>query len=132
MRYLLDTNILSDLIKHPAGQAAARIRALAPGAICTSVIVAGELRYGATKKGSATLSQRVEQLLRAIPILDLDAACADVYGQLRTALEAQGQPIGANDLWIAAHALAANTTLVTHNTREFGRIDSLQIENWLD
>jgi len=132
MRYLLDTNILSDLIKNPAGQVAARVRQLVPNTVCTSVVVAGELRYGAAKKASANLSQRVEQLLRTIAVLALDETCTQAYGQVRAMLEKRGQPIGANDLWLVAHALAAGMTLVTHNVREFSRIDTLPIENWLD
>jgi len=131
VRYLLDTNILSDLIKNPTGRVAARVRALAPETICTSAVVAGELRYGATKKASAKLSQRVEQLLRTIPVLPLDDAATDAYGTLRTELEHRGQPIGANDLWIAAHALASHCTLVSHNAREFARVATLRVEDWL-
>jgi len=134
MGYMLDTNILSDLIKHPAGKVAQRLSAFdagTAGTVCTTIIVAGELRYGACKKASAALSQRIEQLLKVMPVLALDAACADAYGRVRAALEKKGLPIGANDLWIAAHALATNMTLVTHNEQEFGRVDGLKIENWL-
>jgi len=132
MRYLLDTNIVSDLIKNPSGKAAQRIRPLSPGAVCTTVIVAGELRYGAFKKASAPLSQRVNLLLREIPVLSMDAACAEAYGRIRADLEQRGLPIGANDLWIAAHALVLQLVLVTHNTQEFSRVGGLVVENWLD
>jgi len=132
MHYLLDTNIISDLIKNPDGKAAGQIRTLAPNMVCTSVIVAGELRYGAAKKASAKLSRRVEQLLGELPILPLDGDCADVYGRIRAGLERKGLPVGANDLWIAAHALAENMTLVTHNAQEFARIEKLKTEDWLN
>jgi len=131
MRYLLDTNILSDLIKSPRGRAAQRIRQLAANTIYTTIIVAGELQYGAIKKASAPLRQRVGAVLEAITILPLDAACAETYGQLRARLEAGGQSIGSNDLWIAAHALSQGMALVSANVREFSRVQGLNIENWL-
>lgn len=129
--YLLDTNILSDLIRNPSGAAAQRIEAVGAQAICTSIIVAAELRYGCAKKGSAKLSERVASVLQAIPVLALDSPADAQYGKLRAALEAAGQPIGGNDLLIAAQALALGLTLVTDNTREFGRIHGLKVENWL-
>jgi len=132
MRYMLDTNVLSDLIRFPGGRAAQRVRQLAANKVYTSIIVAGELQYGAIKKASAQLRQRVGAVLDAIPILALDAPCAEIYGQIRTQLEAKGQPIGSNDLWIAAHALSQGMTLVTGNVREFARVKGLNMENWLD
>jgi len=132
MRYLLDTNIISDLMKHPSGNAARRIRTLPPNVIFTSIIVAGELQYGGRKKNSAPLRQRIHDILGEITILPLDSACADLYGTIRADLEKKGTPIGANDLWIAAHALAAEMTLVTGNVQEFTRIEGLKTENWLE
>jgi len=132
MRYMLDTNILSDLIRFPRGRVAQRVRQLTANQVCTTIIVAGELRYGAIKKASAPLRQNVEAVLEAILILPLDVPCADIYGQIRTWLEAEGQPISSNDLWIAAHALSQGMTLVTGNVREFARIKGLNMENWLD
>lgn len=132
MRYLLDTNILSDLIRNPAGRAAETIRRVGEEAVCTSIVVAGELRYGAVKKGSATLTQRVEMLLGELPILPLDVPADAAYGEIRTELEGAGQPIGGNDLLIAAQARALGLTLVTANEREFRRVPGLSVENWLD
>jgi len=132
MRYMLDTNTLSDLIKFPRGQVARRVRLLAANRVCTTVIVAGELQYGAFKKASARLRQNMEAVLGGITILPLDVPCADTYGQIRAQLEADGQPIGVNDLWIAAHALSQGMTLVTGNVREFSRVKGLKIENWLE
>jgi len=132
MRYLLDTNIISDLIKHPSGKAAQRIRTLAPNTIFTSIIVAGELQYGGSKKQSARLHQRIHDILNALTVLPLESACAETYGAIRAELEKKGTPIGANDLWIAAHALVTDMTLVTHNMQEFTRIKGLKVENWLD
>jgi len=130
-RFLLDTNIISDLVRHPAGAVTAAIRAAGEDAICTSIIVAAELRYGARKKGSEQLVRRVEALLSRIPVLPLEAPADEVYGQIRTSLERSGSPIGANDMLIAAHALALDATLVTDNEREFRRIDGLKMDNWL-
>jgi tRNA(fMet)-specific endonuclease VapC len=129
--YLLDTNIISDLIRNPFGPAARRIEKVGAKAICTSIIVAAELRYGCAKKGSPKLLARVEGVLETIPVLPLDIPADTDYGGLRAELEAAGQTIGANDLLIAAHALALGLTLVTDNTREFSRIGGLEVENWL-
>jgi len=131
MRYLLDTNMISDLVKNPAGTVAQHVRSLAPDSLCTTTIVAGELRYGVEKKASAELRYRVTQILGAIPVLPLDAACADAYGTIRAELESQGISIGVNDLWIAAHARTLGLVLVTHNTEEFRRVPGLQWEDWL-
>ena len=129
--YLLDTNIISDLIRNPSGAAAHRIEAVGAKAVCTSIIVAAELRYGCAKKGSPRLQARVEDILATIPVLPLEVPADADYGRQRAQLEASGQPIGGNDLLIAAHALALGLTLVTHNTREFSRIVGLQVEDWL-
>lgn len=130
-RYLLDTNILSSLLKQPSGAVASRICSVGEDAICTSIIVACELRYGAAKKDSPTLSGKVEQLLSTVEVLPLDENADGKYAQLRTALEKAGTPIGANDYLIAAHALSLELTLVTDNIGEFSRVPGLTMENWL-
>jgi tRNA(fMet)-specific endonuclease VapC len=130
--YLLDTNIISDVIRHPAGPAARRIERVGPKKIFTSIIVASELRYGCAKNGSPKLLARVQGVLETIPVLPLDIPADAQYGGIRAELEAAGQPIGMNDLLIAAHAYALGLTLVTDNTREFSRIRGLKVENWLD
>lgn len=129
--YLLDTNALSDLVRHPQGRVADRIRKVGEGHVCTSIIVAAELRYGAAKKGSARLTAQLEAILRSLPVLALDAPADRAYGELRVRLEAAGRPIGGNDLLIAAQALAVGATVVTDNESEFGRIEGLRCENWL-
>lgn len=130
-RYLLDTNALSDLMKNPQGRVAAKLRMLSSSEqVCTSIIVAAELRYGAVRKASPILSARVEELLQAIESLPLNGDADHHYGRLRAALESRGTPIGANDMFIAAHALAAGCTLVTANVREFARVRGLKLENW--
>ncbi len=128
---MLDTNIMSDLIKNPSGQAARRLQAVGEETICTSIIVAAELRYGCAKKGSAALLKRVEALLAEVPVLALDVPADVEYGGIRAELESAGQTIGQNDLLIAAHAYALGATIVTANEREFRRIRGLQVENWL-
>src|SRR5436305_8966667 len=102
VRYLLDTNILSDLLRNPRGRAAQRLAAVGEIAVCTSIVVACELRYGAVKKGSAQLSERVESLLESLEILPLDQESDRRYAEVRTHLERLGKPIGPNDLLIAA------------------------------
>jgi tRNA(fMet)-specific endonuclease VapC len=132
-RYLLDTNILSDLIKNPTGIIARKIASSGvEHACCTSLIVACELRYGICKKGSSILTSRVEQLLYTLPVLALEENVAQEYGEIRTALERIGQPIGGNDLLIAAHARTLRLTVVTANLREFLRVPGLAVENWLE
>ncbi|WP_267420849.1 type II toxin-antitoxin system VapC family toxin [Methylobacterium sp. GC_Met_2] len=131
MRYLLDTNILSALIRSPRGVVAGRIRQIGEAAVYTSVIVAAELRYGAVRKGSARLSLQIETVLDALEIASWQSPQDRLYAELRFGLEQTGTPIGSNDLLIATQALADGSVLVTDNTREFARIGALTIENWL-
>lgn len=130
--YLLDTNIISDLIRNPSGTAARHIEQIQAKNIFTSIIVAAELRYGCAKKGSPKLSEKVESLLATIPVLPLETPVDTEYGRIRAELEATGQTIGMNDLLIAAQAYTLNLTLVTDNLREFSRIRDLKVENWLE
>jgi tRNA(fMet)-specific endonuclease VapC len=133
-RYVLDTNILSDLLKNPSGKAARKIASLSAEErtlLATSIIVAAELRYGATKSGSQILAKRVDQLLGAIEVLPLEGDADRHYGIIRAQLEQAGTVIGGNDLLIAAHALAVDAVLVTDNVREFKRVKGLRVENWV-
>ncbi len=129
--YLLDTDIISDLIRNPAGEVARHIADRGESAVCTSIVVACELRFGARKKGSALLAARVEELLALIEVLALDAGMDRHYAEIRAELEARGTPIGPNDLLIASHALTLGLTVVTANSAEFSRIPGLSVENWL-
>ncbi len=131
LRYLLDTNIISDLVRRPQGQVASRIAEVGEDSVCTSIIVAAELRCGAEKSGSKQHSQRVDLLLSALEVLPLEPPTDHRYAKLRHHLTRQGTPIGPNDLLIAAQVLAAELTLITANTREFERVPSLRVENWL-
>lgn len=130
-RFLLDTNILSDLIRHPRGPVAQRLADVPGPLVCTSIVVACELRYGAAKRASTALTQRVEALLDCIPVLPLDAEADRHYAEIRTFLERVGQCIGGNDLLIAAHGRALSATLVTHHCREFARVPGLPLADWL-
>jgi tRNA(fMet)-specific endonuclease VapC len=131
-RYLLDTNILSDLVRNPQGAIARRIAKEGEDSVCTSIIVASELRYGAAKLGSAGLTQKLDAILDAIEILPMKPPADSCYGQIRSALEKAGKIIGPNDLLIAAHAIAAGCTVVTANSREFARVPGLSVEDWLE
>lgn len=130
MRYLLDTNIISQAAYDPHGRVAGRIERL-QHLICTSVIVAAELRFGVARRGSRVLAERIEALLDEIEVLPLEAPVDRIYAQLRANLDKRGTSIGANDLFIASHALAIGCALVTDNEREFLRVDDLAVENWL-
>jgi tRNA(fMet)-specific endonuclease VapC len=131
MRYLLDTNVISDLVRKPQGRIAQHIREVGEAQVCTSIIVAAELRYGAAKKGSPRLSAQLEAVLGALEVLPFETPADAAYGLLRTRLEQAGRPIGANDLLIAAHALALGYTIITDNEKEFARVEGLRRENWL-
>jgi tRNA(fMet)-specific endonuclease VapC len=131
MRYLLDTNIVSDLVRNPKGKVVEHIRKVGEADVCTSIIVAAELHYGAAKKASPRLSAQLEAVLGALEVLPLEAPADVVYGLLRARLERNGTPIGANDLLIAAQALAVGCTVVTDNESEFARVDDLPRQNWL-
>jgi tRNA(fMet)-specific endonuclease VapC len=132
LRYLLDTNILSALIRAPQGQVAKRLGQRGCDRVCTSLIVAAELRFGARKRGSSVLTSKVNDLLASMPVLSVEAGVDDVYARIRLALEQAGTPIGPNDLLIAAHALDQDLVLITDNLNEFRRVPDLQVENWLD
>jgi len=131
MAYLLDTNIISELVVHPSGPVAQRIREIDEGTVAASIIVAGELRFGAVKRGAPRLIQRVEAVLATLAVLPLEPPADAVYAELRAELERRGRLIGANDLWIAAHALALGRVLVTADAG-FSRICGLKTENWLE
>jgi tRNA(fMet)-specific endonuclease VapC len=131
MLFLLDTNIVADLIREPQGRIADRIRIIGESNICTSIVVAAELRHGATRKSSTRLTAQVAAVLAAIETLPFDSPADEIYGSIRTQLELAGTPIGGNDLIIAAQAVALDLTLVTDNDKGFSRVGGLRVENWL-
>ncbi|OZI26269.1 VapC toxin family PIN domain ribonuclease [Bordetella genomosp. 9] len=130
--YLLDTNIISALLREPDGHAARRVALVGHRAVCTSIIVAAELRYGCAKKASPRLTAKVESLLDVITVLPFECPADVEYGDIRATLETTGEIVGSNDLLIGAHAQSLGLTLVTANTREFARIRGLAVENWLE
>jgi tRNA(fMet)-specific endonuclease VapC len=131
LRFLLDTNTLIYIRRNRPAKVLARFQKLSYGEAAFSVITFGELAYGAAKSGrrSDAIAQ-LDQLRSALPIIALPETAAEIYGVIRADLEGRGQQIGNNDLWIAAHALAANLILVTNNKREFTRVKGLKIQNW--
>jgi tRNA(fMet)-specific endonuclease VapC len=129
--FLLDTNIISDVIRYPHGRVATRIQHVGLDRVCTSIVVAAELRYGAERRQSPRLAERVDAVLERMRILALEVPADRLYADLRAQLERNGELIGPNDLLIAAHAMMLRCTLVTDNEREFERVPDLLIENWL-
>ncbi|SIQ74887.1 type II toxin-antitoxin system VapC family toxin [Pseudacidovorax sp. RU35E] len=130
-RFMLDTNICIYIQRQRPPEVLARFSRLKAGEAVVSLITWGELLFGAHK------SQRSSQALAAldefaslIPVLPMHEQAGRHYGSIRAALEAKGQPIGGNDLWIAAHAKAEGLTLVTNNEREFLRVPALKVQNW--
>lgn len=132
LRYLLDTNIVSELVRDPGGLVKDRIARVGEETVCVSIVVAAELRFGAAKRNSTRLTLQVETILSALPILALESPVDEHYAEIRAALEKAGNPIGPNDLLIAAHARALALTLVTRNAAEFARVPGLIVENWLE
>ena len=108
-----------------------RIAEVGEDAVCTSVIVAAELRYGAAKKASERLTAQLERVLTGLQILPLEEPADLAYGKVRAQLEMAGTPIGGNDMLIAAHALSLGCSVVTDNEREFARVEGLNVSNWL-
>lgn len=129
-RYLLDTNIVIAALKG-APQVRQRMEHIPLAALRLSVIVLGELEFGAEKSAYAERNRaRLAEVAQNLPLVGIDADTVHQYARIRAFLERQGTPIGANDLWIAAQALATDAILVTNNTREFARIPGLALENW--
>lgn len=131
-RYLLGTNILSALVRCPQGRIAACIAQLGEKSVCTSMIVASELRFGAAKRNAPKLTAQVEAILAAMEVRSFDIPADREYAKLRLHLERAGTPIGPNDMLVAADALATESILVTANTGEFARVPGLAVENWLE
>lgn len=130
-RYLLDTNICADLISHPQGPAAKRLFVVGAHLVGINWIVVAEMRFGARKKNSPVLTERVEALIHEMAWIEMPEHITTHYADIRWSLTQQGQLIGQNDLWLAAHARAQGLTLVTHNHAEFARVDGLLLQDWL-
>ena len=129
--YMLDTNIVSHMIRAPGGVVARRVETVGSDKLCISAIVASELGYGAVKKRSERLSSLIENILERLDVVAYEAAATAHYADIRDQLTRDGNLIGPMDLLIAAHARALNLTFVTDNTGEFSRVHGLKLENWL-
>ena len=133
-RYLLDTNILSDMMRTPEGRAAQRLRSLLTGDesvhLCTSVIVQCELLFGLRRRTQPRWHTQYQRLMDSLDVMPLQADAVLHYAQLRTHLESAGTPLSPNDLLIAAHALALDAVLVSADVA-FARVPGLRLENWL-
>ena len=131
VQYLLDTNILTDLARHPFGLCSHRFKAVGDESVFTSVIVAGEVQFGIDRFRAFRLLQQMARVMETIEVRPLQIDALKFYSAMRVDLETRGLPIGANDMWIAAHALAEGAVLVSNNIREFSRINGLKVENWM-
>jgi tRNA(fMet)-specific endonuclease VapC len=132
MKFLLDTDTFSEIARLRRPGLAQRLADQSLSEMAVSAITVGEIRFGfAATPPSPLLQSRTESLLADVVCLPLNADVAASYGLLRAHLRRLGMPTGSNDHWIAAHALSANLTLVTNNTREFERVPGLRVENWL-
>ncbi len=132
LRYMLDTNIASYIVRGPGAALASRLLAVPIARICVSSVTQGELLFGVARKPGATgLQVAVYEFLARVDVLAWDSTAATRYGAVRAALEARGTPLGNLDTLIAAHALAAEAVLVT-NDRAFTRVPALVVENWVE
>lgn len=130
--YLLDTNIISDLMYDPrAGRASKRARLVPERDLVTSTVVVGELHFGVERKRSEKLRRQMLAIIATLEVLPITEHCAEHYGKIRAHLTERGTPIGPNDLWIASQARAEDCVLVTDNEVEFQRVPGLVVENWL-
>lgn len=121
--------MISEAIRNPRGLVFKRLRQES-GDVCTSIIVVAELRFGLAKNPSMRLAAQIERMIHSLSVIDFRPPAEAKYGEIRAYLERLGKPIGGNDLWIAAHALALDATLITANEREFRRVPGLRVENW--
>lgn len=131
MKYLLDTNVWIDYLTGRYPTVVTSIQESQPDELCLSSVVMAELRYGAEKSRRKRFNHRLlDTLAQEVRCVDFDVNAATTYGEVRTALEKRGKPLGAYDMLIAAHALSLGLILITDNEREFGQVRSLAVENW--
>jgi tRNA(fMet)-specific endonuclease VapC len=119
------------LLRNPGGEVTSKIKELGEESICTSIIVASELRFGALKKGAEKLTQHVDTILAFMDVIAYEEPADFHYAAFRSFLEKNGTPIGPNAMVIAAQALSLDLTVVSANTAEFSRVTDLQVENWI-
>lgn len=131
MKYLLDTNIVSDAMNNPDGPVANKLIQMEGKEMFTSIIVAGELKFGVLNRGSKRMARNLDAILGKLEVRPLVAPMEEHYSVARLALERKGRPMGQNDTWIAAQALALDAIVVTDNVKHFSQVPGLKIENWL-
>ena len=132
MRFMLDTNVCIYMIKGKPPQVLSRLKDFSLGDVSVSCITVSELEYGVAKSSKPQQNRdALDAFLAPLEILPFNGEATHRYGQIRAYLEKEGKLIGGMDMLIAAHALSASITLVTNNTKEFGRIPELRLENWL-
>ncbi|TCR91571.1 type II toxin-antitoxin system VapC family toxin [Rhizobium sp. BK376] len=131
MRYLLDTNIVSDIMHNPQGRVVQRIAQVGEDLVFTSILVVSEIRFGIAKSQSKRLAKRLVEILDVFPVERFEGPADEHYAAIRAALEGIGRKIGQMDMLIAGHALALDAVLVTANEGEFSRVPGLKVENWL-
>jgi tRNA(fMet)-specific endonuclease VapC len=133
LRYMLDTDISSCIMNRASAAAIRKLQSVNVGEVCVSAITKSEIEYGVEVSPRPEKDRRsLDAFLRHIEVLDYPAGAGTVYAQIRSVLKVKGTPIGANDLFIAAHARYLDLTLVTNNTREFSRVQGLKVENWTE
>jgi len=128
-KFMLDTDTVSFALRGQ-GEVGSRLVEHAPSHLCLSAISLAELRFGADRRGSKRLHRLIDTFAISVPVVPFDETAAALFGRLCARLEARGKPIGSLDTLIAAHAMALNVTLVTNNTRHFGRVPGLKTVNW--
>jgi tRNA(fMet)-specific endonuclease VapC len=132
MRFLLDADVFSAIARQTSASATRRLAELESGSVALSVITSAEIAFGLERRPvGAALVARIARLRHILPLVPLMPAVVPHYARARTYLEQNGTPIGPNDLWLSAHALSEDLTVVTGNTREFTRVPGLRVENWL-
>ena len=132
MRYLLDTNICSYILKNRPASVKQKFDEVGASHLCTSSVVLAELYYGAARHPkSVIIRKEIDDFVSRLVVVAWDEQAANHYGAIRAALEKAGTPVGAMDMLIAAHARSMKATLVTNNLREFERIDGLTVQNWV-
>jgi tRNA(fMet)-specific endonuclease VapC len=132
VKFLLDTDTLSYVAREANPILMARFRNVSPDDLALSVVTRGEIEFGLRANPPRAVTQkRVRGLLQSMPTLALSPNVAEHYSRVRHELAKMGKPISVNDMWIAAHALAEDRTIVTNNEREYARVPGLRVENWL-
>jgi tRNA(fMet)-specific endonuclease VapC len=131
VKVLLDTDMVSYLMRDQSHRLRRRLNYFSAGDVAMSAITAAELLYGVGRRDSSRNRQVLDRFMSLLVVAAFDAGAAAVYGEIRVALERRGTPIGAHDMLIAAHAIALDVPLVTHNAREFRRVPGLRVEDWL-